>query len=66
MARSRQGSYEDGGVVRTSIMLMDGVPNLRLMLNDASLIARIRSVSGDSAGAGAACRARAYEREFAA
>jgi hypothetical protein len=26
----------DGGVVRTSIMLMDGVPNPRLMLNDAS------------------------------
>ena len=27
----------DGGVVRTSIMLMDGVPNPRLMLNDASM-----------------------------
>jgi hypothetical protein len=27
----------DGGVVRTSIMLMDGVPNPRPMLNDASM-----------------------------
>ena len=27
----------DGGEVRTSIMLMDGVPNPRLMLNDASM-----------------------------
>jgi hypothetical protein len=27
----------DGGVVRTSIMLMDGLPNPRLMLNDASM-----------------------------
>ena len=42
----------DGGVVRTSIMLMDGVPNPRLCSMTPRCIARIRSASSTAPSGG--------------